>query len=222
MPRSRRLRRLAPQGTALALAGAAGLHLAAFPQHLREGAGVASFFLLTALLQLVAAAFVQRGGRGQRARYVIAAGNLGLIALWAASRSVGVAGAHGGEPEPVGLLDVLAVAAEVVAVVGLLARPGSAARSSPLVAWPALGLTALLVGGAALQWAPTTHADHVHRSPSRPAETQGHNGVEAVEPVEAVAPLVPVDALDVAGDHPHGHGDHPHTHGDHPHGHGDR
>jgi hypothetical protein len=211
------------------LAVAAGLHLAAFPQHLREGAGVATFFLATAVLQLGAAAFVQLRDPDRRAQLLIAAGNIALITLWAASRSVGVAGAgHGGGPEPVGLLDVLAVAAEAAAVVGLVARPGSAARTSPTVAWPALALVALLVGGAALRWAPTTHAAHVHRSPSPPAEAHEHSAVEtvgvvdAVEPVVApvVEPVVPADAPDVAGDHRHGHGEH--THGEYSHDRGDR
>ena len=167
---------------------------------------MATFFLVTALLQLGAAAFVQLREPDRRAQLLIAAGNIGLIALWAASRSVGVAGTgHGGGPEPVGLLDVLAVAAEAAAVVGLVARPVSAARTSPMAAWPALALVALLVGGAALQWAPTTHADHVHRSPSPPAEAHQHSAVETV---------VPADAPDVAGNHRHGHGEHTHDRGD--------
>ena len=180
---------------------------------------MATFFLVTALLQLGAAAFVQLGEPDRRAQLLVAAGNMALIVLWAASRSVGVAGAgHGGVPEPVGLLDVLAVAAEAAAVFGLVARPASVARTSPTAALPALALTALLVSGASLRWAPTTHANHVHRSPSSPAEAHEHGAVETVSTVEADEPVVPAvvpaDALGAVADHPHGHGEHTHDDGD--------
>ncbi|HEV3401509.1 MAG TPA: hypothetical protein VG078_06765 [Acidimicrobiales bacterium] len=180
---------------------------------------MATFFLVTALLQLGAAAFVQLRERDRRGQLLIAAGNIALIVLWAASRSVGVAGAgHGGGPEPVGLLDVLAVAAEAAAVLGLVARPASGARTSPTAAWPALALTALLVGGASLRWAPTTHADHAHRSPSSPAEAPEHG---AVETVETVGTVVPADALEAVAHHPHGHGEGTHDHGERTQDHGD-
>ena len=148
---------------AAALAVAAGLHLAAFPGHREEGIATAAFFLLVAVAQL-AAAYLLRRGAGLRARLAIAAGNLGLVVLWAVSRSVGVpGGGHGASPEPVALLDLLAVAAELTVVVGLLARPSSGAVRTRF-AGSALVMTTVLVAGAALAWVPSGHAHPSHTS----------------------------------------------------------
>lgn len=148
----------------MTLAVAAGLHAAAFPGHLQEGFTVAAFFLLVAVAQVVAACQLARG-TGPGARAAILLGNFGLILLWAASRTVGVPGIHGGSPESVALLDLLAVAAEVAVVVGLGIR-SSSGTVRVRFAWPALALTALLVGGAGIQWVPAGHAHEHHSSPT--------------------------------------------------------
>jgi hypothetical protein len=158
------------RAVAVVLAAAAGLHLAAFPEHLEQGLAVAGFFLVTAAAQLAAAALVQRGV-GRRGAVLIAAGNLTLVALWAVSRTVALPGVgHGGAAEAATWLDVLAVVAEAVVAVALLARPSSAKLSAAAVSWPATGavaLVAVVVCVAALQWAPPTHAHDVpHSSPA--------------------------------------------------------
>lgn len=172
----------------MALAAAAGLHLAAFPQHFEEGAAVAAFFLVTAGAQLAAAIAVQRGV-SRRGALVIAAGNLALIVLWAISRTVVLPGvAHGNAAEPATWLDILAVVAEAVVVVGILARPVAARLSAASVPWPATAGVAVLACAAALQWAPPTHAHDVPAS--APA---------AVEAVDIDEPVLA-----------HKHGDHTH------------
>ena len=203
---------------AVALAAAAGLHLAAFPQHVEEGAGVATFFLLTAALQLGAAVVVPRG-IGRRGRALIAAGSAGLVLLWAVSRSVGVPGSgHGGAPEPVGLLVLLAVAAEITVVAGLLARRASPARLTVGAAWPASALIAFGICAAALRWVPPGHAHHDSGSPSAPAEI--HAPASPVEPVASRSTAPGNDRTTHTGGcsagspchRPHGHGDHAHPH----------
>jgi hypothetical protein len=146
----------------LLLAFAAGLHLAVLPSHLEEGLVVGAFFLLVAIGQLAAAALVHRGANG-RARAVIAAGNLGVVAVWAVSRTVGLSlGGHGGAPEPIALLDALSVVGQLAAVVGLslraMPRP---ARSPRLAGLPALAAVMLLAGVAGFPFAEAAHA-HEH------------------------------------------------------------
>lgn len=173
-------RRARASAVAVALAAAAGLHLAAFPQHLDEGAAVAAFFLVAAGAQLVGAVVVQRGV-SRRGALIITAGNLALIALWAMSRTVALPGVgHGNAAEPATWLDILAVVAEAVVVVGLLARPVSARLSAAAVPWPATAAVAVVACAAALQWAPPTHAHDT--PPSGPTTVRA---VEIREPVLA-------------------------------------
>ena len=155
----------------LLLAFAAGLHLAALPSHVEEGAAVAAFFLLTAVGQLVAAFVVHRGA-APPTRALIAAANVGVVAVWAVSRTVGLPlFGHDGGVEPVSLLDALSVAAELAIVAGLSFRSVAAGSRSGarLAGIPALTVVALLVAGAGLPFAPAEHAHaetpveaHVH------------------------------------------------------------
>lgn len=157
------------QAVALALAAAAGFHLAAFFGHLHGGATVATFFVAVAAMQLAAAAAVQRR-LSNTAAMAITIGNAALIVLWAASRTIGVpGGTHAGAPEAVGLLDTLTVAAEGVAVVGLamFGRDASSASGSARRGRPAVILTASFVAAATLVW-PASHDHHGHRLPSMP------------------------------------------------------
>src|SRR5436305_12387075 len=100
----------------LALAAAAGLHLAVLPDHLEEGLLIGAFFGVCAVLQLAAAVWVSAGA-GRRAQQVIIAGNLAVIAIWAVSRTVGIPiGPDAGVPEPVSTLDALSFLAEIIAL----------------------------------------------------------------------------------------------------------
>ena len=164
----------------LLLAFAAGLHLAVLPSHLEEGAAVGGFFLLVAVAQLGAAVLVHRGtSPGMRA--VIAAGNLGVVAVWVGSRTVGLGlVGQGGGPEPVALLDLLSVVAELAAIAGLylLSSAARPARSSRLAGLPALAVVALLASGVGLSLVPAAHGDagtHPEPAPAADAPTTSHH-----------------------------------------------
>ncbi|MDQ4131693.1 MAG: hypothetical protein M3179_00445 [Actinomycetota bacterium] len=214
--------RTARQGVVLALAAAAGLHLAAFSQHLGEGVAVATFFLVVAALQLGAAAAV-RGGISTTAGTAIVIGNVALVVLWAVSRTWGVpAGPHAGTAEPVGILDSLAVATEAIAIVGLLLVPGRTPAVRSRRRRPPVAVTASLVGVAALVLAPTTHGDHDHRLPSAPAvagvtvpppafHAPGLSSSPSDDRARADATRRDADCTHrTECDHRHGHGDHAH------------
>lgn len=218
------VRGAARQGVALALAAAAGLHLAAFSGHVRQGVAVATFFFLAAALQLAAAVAVhRRTGQTAAITIAIAIGNIGLIVLWALSRTVGVpGGAHGGAPESVGLLDTLAVATEAVAVAGLflLARRTSPTFPSSRRGRPTVVVTTCVVGVAALLLAPTPHGDHDHGVPSTPAVAR----VDPLPPAMYGRDARPADQRGQLDPTPPDAGcadpaecDHRHRHGDHAH-----
>jgi hypothetical protein len=97
---------------------AAGVHAAIAPPHLREDMLVGGFFLLCAAAQLVWAGLMWHGRTPDLLRLGIA-GNLGLLALWLTSRTVGVPGVGSG-PEPIGPWDLTCALWEVVVVVGCL------------------------------------------------------------------------------------------------------
>ncbi len=216
------VRGTARQGVALELAAAAGLHLAALSGHLQQGVAVATFFLFAAALQLAAAVLVHRR-IGANAAVAIAVANIGLIVLWALSRTVGVpGGAHGGAPEPVGLLDTLAVVTEGVAVAGLfvLARRTSPASPSPRRGRSTVVLTACVVGAAALLLAPAPHGHHRHAAPSTPAVAR----VDPLTPAMHAPDAPPADQRAQVDTTPTDAGcanatdcGHPHRHGDHGH-----
>lgn len=149
---------------AAALAVAAGAHFAALPDHVDQGAAVSAFFAVTASLQLLAAVMVGRGAHG-RLRVVVAAGNIGVIAMWLWSRTFGIPlGGNDGGPEAVGLVDVVAVIAAVVACAGLWIPVATRHRRRSWAGAIALIAIALLVVGTEARFAPESHA-HV------PAET---------------------------------------------------
>jgi hypothetical protein len=149
--------------------------MAVLPDHLQEGLLIGSFFLVCAVLQLAAAAWVSAGA-GRRARHIIVAGNLLVIAIWAVSRTVGLPiGPDAGVPEAVSTLDALSFVAEIIAVSGLvlLARkqraPSRVWRVGPVAA---LTLSSFLVAGTAMAFTP---AEHHHDEPGAPAMVHVHD-----------------------------------------------
>jgi hypothetical protein len=146
--------------TAGALAVAGGTHIAAYGEHRAESMAAAVFFAIVALLQ-VAAAFAVLRGVGPRLRGAVVIGNLGLIALWAWSRTTGLQlGPDAGPPEAVGPLDLAAVAAQAVAVGAAFLVPG--ARRVGRFLRPQLVLVgvALLVGAAGVRLPAEAHDHH--------------------------------------------------------------
>ena len=175
----RRPGRRTPADIAVAglLAAAGGLHLAALPSHQRSSAIVAAFFAGTALAQLLGALLVATRPSRRLAGGVIA-GNLTLVAIWALSRTTGLpVGGALGLPERVSVLDGLAAAVEVLA---LLAALWSLAARRPVVAsvrsagWqPVLAVGVLwLASGALGVTLPGSGHDHVSATP---AGSTGHD-----------------------------------------------
>ncbi|MDQ6928426.1 MAG: hypothetical protein M3159_07150 [Actinomycetota bacterium] len=165
--------------TSLALAAAAGLHLAAFPEHIAEGFLIASFFLVCAVLQLVAALMV-RAGVGRRARQIIVLGNVAVIGLWLVSRTVGLPlGPDANVPEAISSLDALSFVAEIIAIGGLVRMgykrrvPSRVWKAGPVAA---LALAMLFVAGAATAFAPQEHHhdEAAHHHTGAPSAVVAH------------------------------------------------
>ncbi|MBI3648489.1 MAG: hypothetical protein HY240_07065 [Actinobacteria bacterium] len=118
------LRRLAerPQVERLALAGlsaaAGAIHLLVVREHLQEYALFGAFFLVSGLAQLAWAAMAL----GPRGSGFYLAGNLGnaaIVALWIASRSLGLPiGPEHWTPEILAFHDVLCTVFEVALAIG--------------------------------------------------------------------------------------------------------
>ena len=146
-------------GLALLSAGAGAIHLAVMGEHAREWWLFGLFFAASGAAQLVWAVVV--ASRGTRSLLVAGAiGNAAIVALWAASRLVGVpVGPHAGTPEAVGLADVVATAYEALVVIGATwlllrrsSRPALRASFARVGGWAfgaavvGLGLVATLAG----------------------------------------------------------------------------
>ncbi|MFU8854444.1 hypothetical protein ACNAW0_26205 [Micromonospora sp. SL1-18] len=92
------------------------IHYAVVPEHRSEWVWYAVFFTLLGAFQLIWAAAVW----AVRRRWLLGLGvvaNAAAISLWAISRTVGLPfGPDAGEPELAGVIDVLCVLAEAVAL----------------------------------------------------------------------------------------------------------
>jgi hypothetical protein len=111
---------------ALLTLGAAFIHLAVVPAHLRQYIPFGVFFLVVACAQIVLAVeIVTRPTR--RLALAMGAGSLALVCLWFVSRSVGLPiGPTPAVPEDLGFTDVICNALEIVSAILFLA----------LAAWP--------------------------------------------------------------------------------------
>ena len=181
------------------LAVAAGAHFAAVPAHRGEGVVIAGFFLAVAVIQLATALVVFRGWSAAL-RLGVVVGNLSILALWVWSRTAGIPfGSHAGVAEAVGLLDLAAAGAQVVAVAAVVMLPRTwtpHAILGPRIA--ALAVAAVVaVGGAGL--VPSAHADHAHdagRSSSATADapaTIATDGAPDAAGVVSAAHIAPAE-----------------------------
>ncbi len=129
---------------------AALVHLWATPGHLEEWWGYGAFMLGAALAQgaFVAALFSFRPESGLAQRFYVAAiaGNLAIVLLYLATRTVGIPffGPHAGEVESPGLLDMSSTVAEMRVIIALVTLLGGRLRGGIV--------TVLLVVGAGI-WA---------------------------------------------------------------------
>jgi hypothetical protein len=140
-----------------ASAGAAAIHFAVIDQHLAEYWLFGVFFVAVALAQLGWVVAVV--SNPTRAVYLVGAlGNALIAVTWVISRATGLPfGPGAGEPEPLGIADVVSTAFELAVVVGAvqLLRRVDLPRSwdtrfvRPLVAIAAIGITTLALAGLA-------------------------------------------------------------------------
>ena len=115
-----------------ASAGASVIHLALAPDHFNQAAVLGAGFFLAAVFQ-AGWAVVALDAPKRRELIVGIAGNTALIAVWAASRTVGLPfGTDPWVPEAVERTDVVAVSLEVVVVVvSALLASGSLGNKQP-------------------------------------------------------------------------------------------
>jgi hypothetical protein len=111
---------------AVLAAGAGAIHLAMVAPHAQDSTVDGVLFAVAGWVQITLALFLfARPSR--RVLGINIAVNLGLLAVWAASRTVGLPwGAHAGEAEDVGSVDLICAAFEVVLIIGsfvVAARP---------------------------------------------------------------------------------------------------
>ncbi|HEY3078733.1 MAG TPA: multicopper oxidase domain-containing protein [Chloroflexota bacterium] len=145
---------------ALLTLGAAAIHLAVAPPHFREYVPFGVFFLLVGCAQAIGAVeLAMRPTR--RAALLMAAGSAALVGLWLVSRTAGLPiGPEAGQPEEVGLPDLICSLMEGVAALLLLVlavrRPRQRARRLWLAvvgtlpsALLATGMTATALAAAA-------------------------------------------------------------------------
>ncbi|GAA1478382.1 hypothetical protein GCM10009623_28280 [Nocardioides aestuarii] len=115
----------------LALVGSALVHAAVVPEHMGEWRAAGVFFVVVELAQVTAALWVWRQP-GRLVLVLTAVGSVGLVVLWAVSRTAGLPfGPEAWEPEPVGLADLSAGALEVVAVACCLSLLRAERRGLP-------------------------------------------------------------------------------------------
>ena len=142
---------------AVASAGAATIHFAVIDQHFAEYWLFGVFFVAVALAQLGWVVAVV--SNPTRTVYVVGAlGNALIAVTWVISRTTGLPfGPGAGEPEPVGVADVVSTAFELAVVVGtVLLLLGLGVRRSwdvrfvrPVVAIAAIAITTLALAGLA-------------------------------------------------------------------------
>jgi hypothetical protein len=140
---------------AVASAGAATIHFAVIDQHFAEYWLFGVFFVAAALAQL--GWVVAVASNPTRTVYLVGAlGNALIAVTWVISRTTGLPfGPGAGEPEPVGIADVVSTAFELAVVTGsvLLLRGLQLPRSwdvrfvRPLIAIAAAAITTLALAG---------------------------------------------------------------------------
>ena len=121
---------------AVATVAAAAVHLTVMPAHVRESWLYGVFFLVAATAQVAWSVAVLRSADRRLLRAGVA-GSLGVVALWAVTRTTGLAPLG---REGVGTLDVVATACELVAAAAASASLRRAPVAGPglPVRWPPL------------------------------------------------------------------------------------
>jgi hypothetical protein len=187
--------RLAARLAAIASAGAALIHFAVVPTHWQEWMPSGLFFLSIALFQLIWARVVlARPGTAVLGVGIVA--NVGVVALWALSRTAGAPfGPHAGEPELVQAAGLCALLLEVYVVMGAGWVWHRGGQPEPI---PASANAIVLLGiGAVIASAATVGVasglQHGHHAPAGLAEhlepSIGHVGGHHDHPKPTTSPI---------------------------------
>lgn len=202
--------RALPGAAALLTAGAAAIHLGVAQAHFAEWWASGAFFLGAAAAQSAWAVAAWTRSPVRRRLGIGAALNLGLVAIWALSRTAGIPlGPGGGAPEPVGAADLITVAMEGLATVAITAQVwtptagarlvGSSARRAMLLG-AGVALAVVTASGVALAAPEPGHAIQPGQVTSS-AHTDGHLGLAAATTQRGTQPG-PDDAADAQHGHP--------------------
>ncbi|MQA87613.1 MAG: hypothetical protein GEV03_24070 [Streptosporangiales bacterium] len=178
--------KLARIAAAFASVGAALVHFATAPDHLREWWPSGAFFFGIAALQTAWAAGVIRWG-SHRLLHLGVVTNAGSILLWAVSRSVGIPfGPQAGVPEPATRADVFTVVMESMVCLGALWcvwRRSTRTLRPPSLALGAVGAAGILVSALTVPALGSATTGHAH-SAGHGHSDHGHSPGEA----ERIAP----------------------------------
>jgi hypothetical protein len=190
---------------------AAAIHFAFAPEHFAEYTSHGVFFLVSGGLQAGWAVLLLSSRSLQWRRALLSLGllNVGVIAVWVVSRTVGIPASAGAEA--VGFPDVLATVCEagivVLAAAALLGRPRDRDLRRPV----ALGLSAVVGAAALVSLTPRyagAHADHAaHAGHAAAGPAGGHADHAAAAPWAAGtspcensgAPVSPAQVTDAEG-----------------------
>ena len=147
------------------LLAAEAIHISVIEAHWAEWVGFGVFFTLIAILEGAVAVAVALAPARRAACLAGIVISLGTVAVWAVSRTVGVPfGPEPGEPEAIGVADVVCSALEVVTAVALVpllrARwTGWRGRTGPAVAVAIAAVVAVLTVVAVRSPEAHGHAD---------------------------------------------------------------
>jgi hypothetical protein len=182
---------------AAALVGAAVIHFAYAPVHLRENILHGVFFLALGWAQLGLAFALYRWREARWPWSATALINAGAIGLWAVTRTVGLPGS---DPDPWGFPDGLASGLEAVAVLGALLalRPAVASRPAPRINPVFGGVAALaLIGVVSASVTPSIAGEHEHTGAHGEGHDNGRDAATAVgDPAHDMSAMAPGDSHD--------------------------
>lgn len=202
---------------ALLSAGAAAIHASAAGPHFAEHLIVGALFVVTALAQAAWAALVLTAPSWP----LLAAGvvgNLGVVAAWAMSRTVGLPLLPGARvPEPIGALDLAATGFEIALVAACVlllvaGGPYAAASARAARAFATVGAVAIAAVTSAAS-AGTPNGGHHHAAPGgaalasnhHPAPPTSRSGAGTRSAAKAAAVRARADRQRPAAAHVHGH-----------------
>ena len=185
---------------AVTLSASAGIHAAVIPEHYSEWWLAGAFFAFATAAQALGAYQLVRGAARKSIRFGLVL-NAALIGIWVISRSAGLPfGPAAGTSESIGVLDLGATGAELVAVAGyvLMLRPSRVRDRVPSRRGASRAYAGLIVGLTVALCAAGANALPAHAH----SDASTHDFSSASDSV--ATPAHP-EATSHHADHPHGH-----------------